>query len=264
MKGESCKSHFLNKQWNDYDFSGDENIRPTVENYNVAIRAWGDVKNPKEAERILFSLIQQSKRLELQALRPNTESYSLLIRAWLALAQRGSEAALSKAAKWMDTLSQCEKEEKGVLTSVELYLAFLGAARQCAPHAPAVVSQLARDQFEKLRDSRHPLEPQHYARMVQITIYALSKESDNERRRIALYKFINDCKEDGLVSNRLLRALLDSPIYKTGWTIEESRYMMSECFPHFPFPVSWTRNVRQYKLIPVERDLIRRMPTRRG
>lgn len=252
----------LSKQWKDYEFSGDESIRPTVDNYNISIRTWCNIGNAEEAEVTIRSLMEHGDNLKIRSLQPNTESYVLVVKAWLRLAEKGSEVALKSAARWMDELLQREKEEAGVLSSVELYLSFFGAARHCALHFPSSVLQLTYAQFEKLKSSRHTLEPLHYARIVQIIITALSWKENNEMRRMALFKIIAECKEDGLVSGGLLRALVAAPvIQRRGWTIEESRYMVYECFPRFPFPVSWTRNVRQVNLLPKKQDFVRTSPT---
>jgi len=246
----------LSKQWNDYDFSGDEKLRPSVDAYDLVIRAWASLKKPMNAERVLTELINLSGDGKSGGLQPTSESFNHIIRAWLAVANDGNIEALQRATDWLNTLVKREQVDGKLLSTGELYSSILGSARKCASHDPRALD-LAVGVFEQLKASHHMMEPIHYSRLVQIGLLALSKPEKTEVRRLFLQQVVDECKDAGLISSPLLQALANGPIFSDGWTINESEDCLWEFFPDWPCPPSWTRNVKQEGLLPRESDFTR-------
>lgn len=247
----------LSKQWSDFHFTGNEQLRPTVDSYNTVMRVWISLMEPLEAEKLLAELVQHSDCEPNAKLSPNSESFSLVIRAWLAVAEIGSEAALLTAAKWIFLLEEREKAENGILSSVELYSLFFSAAKRCAKSSIKILD-VTMEVFEKLRSSRHALDCLHFSRLLQVGFVVLSKEEANQVRSSFIEHVIKDCKEAGLISSPILQAIANGPIYPTGWTAEESVRMVAEHFPQWPLPPAWTRNVKPESMLPKESDRWRR------
>ena len=248
-------SWWLSKLWKDYEVEGRESLCPNSSVYNIVIRAWADLGQPEEAEKLLTELIEVEKAgIHLKAV-PNSEAFGGLIRAWLAVAEKGNEHALGKAVEWLNVLVERE-EVSGLSSSAAHYLGILGAARKSALHCPDVLD-LAVEVFDKLRNSHHTVECLHYSRLLQVALCALSKRENNKMRKTFIQQLAEDCCKDGLVSGPFLRALADGPVYPDGWTIEESERAMDALFPDWPLPGSWTRNVKPDNFLPQPGDLRR-------
>lgn len=191
--------------------------------------------------------------------RPASTADSYIIRAFLRMASRGSEKALIEAHEWINRLMEFERKEVGVLSSAEQFLSFLGAARFCASHYQDTLG-MCFHVFDQLRKSRHTIDPMHYSRLLQVALLALADRDDDEVRHVILEKIISECKEDGLVSSKLLKALSNGPVRSSdvgGWTVEASRNAILQHFPTWPLPTAWTRNLREVDLEPQRTDLRR-------
>jgi hypothetical protein len=257
-KGERV-TWLLSKQWRDYEFSNNEALRPTTAAYNMCLRVWSDLENPHESDKILKEMTRLSDDIYGEALKPNSASFAYVIRAWLKIASRGSEMALMEAHIWIDRLLEFEKKEGGVLSSAEQFLAFLGAARFCAAHYQDALG-MCFHVFDQLRKSRHTIEVLHYSRLLEVALLALPDRDDDEVRYVILDKIISECKEDGLVSSKLLKALSNGPVRSTdaeGWTVEASRNAILHHFPSWPLPATWIRNLKNADHEPQQADLLR-------
>ena len=248
----------LSSQWNDFDFTGDAKLRPTVDAYNLVIRVWASLQQPQRAEKVLAELLNLAAKSsnDGRLLRPTSESFALLIRAWTAVANhQGSASAWMRAAEWLHTLVQKETTgDPDLVSSVDLFSSILGAARKCAS---LDVLNVAVKVFKLLQASHHTVEPLHYSRLIQTGLLALSRPESNEVRASFVRHLLQECQDAGLVSGPLLQAVATGPVYSDGWTAEESEELVLELFPDWPFPPSWTRNVRQPGLFPQKTDLER-------
>jgi hypothetical protein len=247
----------LSKQWSDYRFNGNENLKPTVESYNTIIRVWIGLMEPLQAEKLLSELVLHGDEDKTGKLRPNSESFSLVIRAWLAVAELGSDAALITAAKWIFLVEEREKAESGILSSSELFTLFFGAARKCAKSSVKILDTTM-EVFNKLKNSRHTIDCLHYSRLLQVGLQVLSKQDSSALRNSFIEHVLSDCKQAGLVSSPLLYAISNGPIYPNGWTVDESQRVLAENFPQWPLPAAWTRNVKPDNMLPKESDRWRR------
>jgi hypothetical protein len=247
----------LSKQWSDYRFSGNESLKPTVDTYNTLIRIWIGQMDPLQAEKLLSELVLFGDEDKSGKLRPNSESFALVIKAWLAVAEKGSDAALITAAKWIFLVEEREKAESGILSSGELFTLFFGAARKCAKSSVQILD-ITMEVFERLRNSRHIMDCLHYSRLLQIGIQVLSREEANQVRTSFIEHVISGCKEAGLVSSPLIYTLSNGTIYPSGWTADESQRVLAEYFPQWPLPSAWTRNVKPENMLPKESDRWRR------
>ena len=247
----------LSKQWSDYRFSGDEILKPSVDTYNTIIRIWIGQMEPLQAEKVLSELVLHGDEDKSGKLRPNSESFALVIKAWLAVAEKGSEAALVTAAKWIFLVEEREKAESGISSSGELFTLFFGAARRCAKSSVQILD-ITMEVFEKLRNSRHNIDCLHYSRLLQIGLQVLSREEANQIRTSFIENVLTGSKEAGLVSSPLLYAISNGIIYPNGWTADESQRVIAEFFPQWPLPSAWTRNVKPEIMLPKESDRWRR------
>jgi hypothetical protein len=246
---------WLKQLWKEFEFAGRRpDLRPTAGVYNIAIRAFCDLEQPLEAEKLFLEL----DRFSDESLTPNSESYNILIRSWVMLAEKGSEEALRNAVRWLRVLIDAEKRQSTSLsTSVDTYSSVLAACRQCAGISPSILD-LAIEVFDHLRDSHHVVDCLHYSRLLQVGLVALSRSEYDETRQSFIKQLFEDCCNDGLVSRPLIQELADGRIYSDGWTAEASSLIVEELFPDWPLPASWTRNVRQEGLIPRRHHLRRR------
>jgi hypothetical protein len=247
---------WLSKQWKDYEFEGRDKLIPTTETYNVGIRTYERMLEPKKAQRLLSDLIRRSDLDQSGKLKPNSESFASVIRAWLVVADMGSKDALETAVRWLDSLAEIEKRETGVVSMVDLYTGVLRAARSCAAKYPEALD-IAVETLDKLRASRHTVNGLHYSRLLQTGLFAMSRSEHNDVRTAFITQVVEDCSEDGLISTPLLRALANGPVYYDGWTIEGSDRLTEKLFPDWPLPHGWTRNVKQDGHIPRRTDLMR-------
>ena len=249
----------LSSQWNDFDFTGDANLRPTVDAYNLVIRVWASLHQPQRAEKVLTELLNLAAEStdDSRFMRPTSESFALLIRAWTTVANhQGSASALMRAAEWLQTLVKRETTgDPNLVSSVDLFSSILGAARKCAS---LDVLDVAVQVFKLLQKSHHTVEPIHYSRLIQTGLLALSRPENSVVRASFVRHLLQECQEAGLVSSPLLQALANGPVFSDGWTAQESEELLLELFPDWPLPPSWTRNVRQPDLLPQKRDLLRR------
>jgi hypothetical protein len=250
-------SWWLDKQWKDFEFEGNEALQPNTATYNLVIQVWASMKEPLQAEKVLLELT----RLGVEGhkhLMPNSESYAAVIKAWLLVADRGSRSAIDSALDWLKTVALLEQDNPPqATTSVDWYSGIISAARKCAPQYPDVL-EVAMTTFDQLKQSHHVVDCLHYSRLLQTALLALSREEDNAQRSELVRDIVAECCEQGLVSRPLIRALANGQIYYDGWTIEESMRSLDDLFPEWPLPSSWTRNVRQRGLFPQRSDFTRR------
>jgi hypothetical protein len=246
---------WLKQLWKEFEFAGGRpDMRPTTGLYNITIRAFCDLEQPLEAEKLFLELDAFSD----ESLTPNSESYNILIRSWIMLAEKGSEEALRNAVRWLRVLIDAEKRQSmGLSTSVDTYSSVLAACRQCAGISPSILD-LAIEVFDHLRDSHHVVDCLHYSRLLQVGLLALSRSEYDETRPSFVKQLFEDCCNDGLVSRPLIQEVADGRIYLDGWTADASAQMVEELFPDWPLPSSWTRNVRQDGLMPRRHHLRRR------
>lgn len=247
---------WLKQQWENYRFEENDNLKPKATTYNLVLRGWASVGDPLRVETIFKKLMEDSRADATGSLALNSESYSYLIRSWISLAEKGNVDAIGTALEWLEELVQQEKEETGLLTSIDLYCGVITAARKCATRDPRCL-KFAIKAFNMLRNSRFEIACHHYTRVLQIGILSFSKPENNEERRDFINKIITDCTEDGLLSSLFLQTLADGPVFYDGWTIEESSRTVKEHFSCWPLPLEWTRNLRQDALKPRRSDLNR-------
>jgi pentatricopeptide repeat protein len=275
-------------------------VRPTVDSYNTVISAWADLGEPDKAEAALAELLRRSDGrrsgsfggsgsgigtgddgggargkddyddADDDALAPNSESFALVIRGWLKAAeQRGDGDALASAARWVAAVRELEREgrerrgRRAVASQVDMYGGILSAARRCAPGHPDALA-LALDAFDELRRSHHQVEGAHYSRLLEVGLLSLSRPEDDRARSEFVSRLFADCCEAGHLTKPFVQALANGPVYRDGWTAEESARAVSDLVapgrrgpPPWPLPASWTRNVRQIGLLPEPRDAVR-------
>lgn len=246
---------WLDKQWQDYEFDLHPERRPTTESYNIVIRMFSEMGQPEQAEEYFKAMGEDEK-----GIRRNSESFVYLIKAWIAVAEERTDIhALQKAAEWLNYSAKLEEEDSapGVKSSIELYCRILKAARACAPRSPTESLKLALDIFARLKQSHHRLGHLEYARLVQVGLLSLSRPENNDTRTKFIRQVVMECADAGLINGALLRTISKGPIYDDGWTIQESHRLTAELFGEWPFPHSWTRNVRDNGYLPRPNDLIR-------
>ena len=259
-RGERA-SWWLRKQWQDWETTQDAHLMPTTSTYTAVIRAWDRAGNSVTAEAVMQEFLEKSSSLQVAQLEPNTEIFCAIVKSWTAFAERKDNGfhsrikALKKAEEWLNYLSGLEKE-CGPTTTHDLFLGVLKAAKNCA-HGRQDVLDLADSIFNKLRDSRYPVDHNAYSCLLQVGLLAFSAPEHDKARSDFVEKLFKECCEDGLLSKNFIRALTNGPIYRTGWTEYESSRMSGCLFPDWPLPPCWTRNIKHESVLPQARDLER-------
>jgi hypothetical protein len=242
--------YWLDKLWELYEEKGhDQRLRPQIGTYNLVIKAWKE--DPENAEKVFMQLLRAEKADGEALLRPNTESFSLLIVAW-------SKFDLSRALMWLEELMRREAEAStdsfSITTTPELFEVLI---RRASIEPSLVNLSLGVKTFEYLRASRHIVGVLVYRWLLKLGLRTLSGPQHDEDRQSFLADIIQDCCNDGLVSNVFLRELASGPVYTTGWTARKSRAAVQAYFSDWPMPASWSRNVDEDFHIPQESDTIR-------
>jgi hypothetical protein len=235
--------------------------------YNAVLSIYARLSDPVSATRVFHHLNQRiseeaGSTAKLGAntgvkLRASSETYSMIFRSWLYLAERGSLPAFKQLVQVLETVEAADQtKESGVLASVELYSEILRVARNCAPSYPEVLD-MSVSVFDRLRASRHAVQPIHFSRLLQIGLVALSRPENDEVRTAFVRQLTRECRDAGYISSAYLQALASGPVYRSGWTRFSSERLTLELFPSWPLPPSWMRNIKQDGFIPQREDLHR-------
>jgi pentatricopeptide repeat protein len=250
---------WLSTQWQDYEFDGDLQRRPTTKCYNAVIRVFADTGEPVKAEEILRELMAGGpvEADRVAVLEADSESFSFVIKGWAAAATADADLrALKKAVEWLDFVSSLEDKEEGIKLPGETYRGILAAARACASQSPETL-QVALDVFRKLMASHHPVDGLEYSRLLQCGILALSRPEQDDVRGQFLQDLFRNAAEAGLVNGPLLRTLANGAIFYDGWTADESWRWTRLLVGEWPLPPNWTRNIKQDGFLPIASDLRR-------
>eukprot|EP00546_Thalassionema_frauenfeldii_P017010 CAMPEP_0178901710 /NCGR_PEP_ID=MMETSP0786-20121207/4187_1 /TAXON_ID=186022 /ORGANISM="Thalassionema frauenfeldii, Strain CCMP 1798" /LENGTH=572 /DNA_ID=CAMNT_0020572869 /DNA_START=60 /DNA_END=1775 /DNA_ORIENTATION=+ len=220
-------AYWLSKLWELYEASNrNESLRPTVNTYNVVLKAWQN--DPKNMEKVFVEMlrIERSEENNNLFLRPNSESFALMIHAWV-------KVDVSRAVMWLEELMQREKDsttEWSVTTVPDLFQVIVkNAARD--PSVDNLV--LGLKVFDYYRSSRHPLDAMSYVWLLELGLKTFSKQENDRDRREFVFDTVNDCCSDGLMSASFVKKLSNGNTYYEGWTIEESRDTVAEIFNHW-------------------------------
>ena len=238
---------WLQQLCNESELQGDRNLLPSVHTYNIAIGALAMVEGAAAAESLLLDLGDKYRKESDKSLCPNSESFALVIQAWLRQAHTEKHAddkfqALSRAVEWLSSLREIENENK-LSTTPEQYVRVLQAAKECARERP-IALDIAEDVFEAMRKSRHGLDVFAYASLLEVGLEALSSLEHEKSRTEFVQGLFDKCREDGMVGKHFVQAIAGSHTYTEGWTIDVREELMKRIFHTWPFPPSWTRNIR--------------------
>jgi hypothetical protein len=252
---------WLKKLWNDSELNGDDKLLPTTNTYNIAMKALSASEGALAAENLLLDLGDKYKEEQTPELCPNSESFAIVIRAWLQKADSDPDVgerihSLQRAVEWLSSLREVENE-KNLSTSPELFMGVLRVAKTCARQKPDIL-ELANNTFNELKESRHQVDHVSYSLLLQVGLDALSGPNDEDERTAFVETLFKDCCDDGLVSSLFVRALSNSPMYETGWTIQECETLTKQLFYDWPQPTSWSRNLPTRKSQAKPEDAERR------
>lgn len=232
---------FLKRLWEDYKASNDETLRPKISTYNAVLKAWGD--DSVGMETLLIEMVRNEDNKDFP--KPNSESFSTVIHCLLAteraqLCHPGE--GITRAMGWLEEVLRREKQGTDVSTSPELFDGILKAAASC-PSLDTL--RISIDVLHKYKTSRHRMDSMAYVFILKSGLKTLRhQENDNDRTEF-IHDIINNCKDDGLLTRKFVRELVNGGIYHTGWTGEESKRIVRNNFQEFPIPGSWTRNVQE-------------------
>lgn len=246
-------AYWLDKLWDRFEEKGnDESLRPKIGTYNAVMKASKD--DPEAVEKVFVELLRAEKADGETMLRPNSESFALLIHAW-------TSHDLPRAVMWLEDLVRRGEETVAnpdagfsVTTTPELFHVIL---KNAAENPSAEHFDLGVKAFDHYRASRHALDVKSYAWLLQLGLHVLSEAHSNQERTTFIDEIIQDCRNDGLVSNVFIRVLANGAVYYNGWTAEESKATMQEYFSEWPLPQSWTRNIHHQFHLPERPDAIR-------
>jgi pentatricopeptide repeat protein len=244
---------WLETQWKDYEFDNHPERRPTTECYNMVIRAFAEVGDAPKAEEYLRSMMNEDRWV-----KQDSESFAFIIKVWSTVAAQESDLnALKKAHHWFKHVEMLEQSsDDSVRTSPQFYLQIISAARGVAPYFPMESLAVAYDMLTRMEQSHHPLDPLAYARILQVGLLAFSKAEYDSVRATFIRRMVEKCSEAGLISGIFVRSIAKGMVYCDGWTTEESERIRKEVF-QWPFPPSWTRNIKDPNLLPLRDDLYR-------
>ena len=261
---------WLRNMWTEYDETGNEKVRPNVGAYLAVMEAYFLQSNATKLEGLLLELLDHEKTNSTDkdnTLVANTAAFTFVIRGWLRheehFPMEDMGYGCEKALHWLDVL--LDREDKGMRhasTSPELYAGIVKTAKEAAMGVKTTrvskrVLKTALEAFAEFRSSRHAMEPNSYAWIMQIGLKALSSPADDAGRLKLIRHVTKACCEDGYVSKNFLNALSNGPIWAEGWTAEESERMTKEVFGDWPMPKSLSRNITRSGDLPTPIDIRR-------
>jgi len=227
--------YWLEKLWDYYETNDQrEDLRPTVETYNTVLRAWQN--DPQSMETVFLKLIHAEKADNNSNLRPNSQSFAYVIHAW-------TKVDISRAVMWLGELMRREEASTAEWSVTTVPDFFQGIIKYAAQDPSLDNLTLGLKVFDYYKSSRHPMDPNTYARILELGLSAFSMPECDDHRRDFILDIFQSCCEDGLVSGAFIKKLSNEPVYSEGWTIEASEEMVEELFHEWPLPMSWSRNV---------------------
>lgn len=254
---------WLRNMWTEYEETGNEKVRPNLGAYLAVMEAYFLQSNATKLEGLLLELLEHEKTNSTEkdnTLVANTSAFTFVIRGWIrheeSLSVEDMGYGCEKALHWLDLLLDREDQKiPHAATSPELYAGIVKAAKDAAMGVKTTrvskrVLKTALEAFSEFRSSRHAVEQNAYAWIMQIGLKALSSPADDAGRQKLIRHLSKACCEDGYVSKNFVNALSNGPIWAEGWTAEESERMTKEVFGDWPMPKSWSRNIRRSGDIP--------------
>ena len=240
---------WLKQLWKDYELYHDStsneshtsSLKPTVNTYNIVMKALSRTDGALAAENVLLNLGEKYRDgTNHPELCPNSESFAIVIEAWLDSAKEAQNAndrivSIRRAYEWLASLRTIENESN-LSTAPQLFTGLLSACKECANRRPHVLA-LAQQIFDDFRQSRHTLNHNSYATLLQVGLRAHLGPDRCETRKEFVETIFEECCEDGLVSNIFVRTLVDD--YSV-----ECRDLVNRTLREWPHPASWSRNVR--------------------
>ena len=245
---------------NQYNTERDENLKPNAFAYNAVMRAYSQLHDLETLDN-LFKELTDVQTYEDENIGPNSDSYAIAISGWTRYESyctvENAGKGYTKASQYLQEM--IEKEKKGcrsVITTPELYNSVLRATRiSKSTHIETL--QVALDTFSELQSSRHHVDWFSYKCLLEVGLRVMSKESFDEKRNKFLKSVIQKCCDDGLLAGGVIQTIVNSPVYRDGWTIESCNKIKKEMLGDWPFPQVWTRNLKNPNLIPSKEDLSR-------
>jgi hypothetical protein len=240
---------WLKQLWRDYNLhreftsnaSHESSLQPTVDTYNVVMKALSRTDGALAAENVLLDLGEKYRdSTNHPDLCPNSESFAIVIRAWLESAKEARNvddriASVRRAYEWLSSLRGIENENN-LSTAPELFYGLLSVSKSCAKQRPHILD-LAQQIFDDFRRSRHPLDCISYATLLKVGLQAHSGPDRGEMRVKFVEKLFVECCDDGLVSNVFVRTLVDDPSI-------ECKRLVDRALRDWPLPSSWSRNLK--------------------
>jgi hypothetical protein len=242
---------WLKKLWNDSELQSDRNLLPSNRTYNTVIRALAASEGPVSAENLLLDLGEKFRQEQVQELCPNSESFSIVIRSWLQRSETHPDMdervrSLQRAVEWLRSLREIEDHRELLSTAPELFSGVLRAAKKCSKSRPEVL-HLATYTLNDLRKTRYELNFALFNVMLQIGLDALPGTDNDDERLSFVTRLIEDCCDEGLISNSFVRTLATSHCAE----------LTKQYFSQWPLPLSWTRNITNQRYLPRPEDVIR-------
>lgn len=247
---------WMQQLWNASELQGNKDLLPTKFTYNIVIKALAFSEGALAAENLLLDMGDRYRKEMSHSLCPNSESFAIVIQAWLRQVHQersieGQIGALQRAVEWLSSLREIEKDNN-LSTTPEQYHRVLEAAKTCARERPEVLD-LAKTIFHDQQQSRHGIDVFSYSRLLDVGLEALSSAENTEERNNFVQSLFQSCCEDGMLGKYFVRALVNYD----GWTLEEREEMQQRLFHTWPFPPSWTRNVKSTFHVVEEHDFAR-------
>jgi len=258
---------WLRNMWSEFEETGNTNVKPNVGAYLAVMEAYFHQSNAAKLESLLLELLEYENSGEDATLHANTAAFTFIIRGWLkhedACTESDMGVGCDNALKWLDRL--IDREEKGLpyaSTSPELFTGIIKGGKTSAMsiHTTRVSKKVFKtvlEAFTEFRASRHIIEPNAYAWVLQVGLKALSSPTDSGGRTKLIRHLSKACIDDGFVSKSFVAALSNGPIWTKGWTADESKKMTMEVFGDWPLPKSWSRNVKRAGDLPSRVDMRR-------
>ena len=230
---------FLKRLWEDYKVSNDETLRPQISTYNAVLKAWGD--DSVGMENLLIEMVRNEDKEDFP--KPNSESFSTVIHCLLAterahLCRPGD--GITRAMGWLEEVIRREKQGTDISSTPELFDGILKAAASC-PSLDTL--KMSIDVLHKYKSSKHRLDSMSYVFIIKAGLKTLRQPENDDERTDFIHEVVDNCKDDGLLTRKFAKELVNGAIYNTGWTGEESERIVQDLFHEFPVPASWTRNV---------------------
>jgi len=248
---------WLKQLWRDYEVhedstknsSHESSLQPTVSTYNVVMKALSCTNGALAAENVLLDLGEKYRdSTNYPGLCPNSESFAIVIRAWLESAKEARNvddriSSIRRAYEWLSSLRGIENENN-LSTAPQLFTGLLSVSTTCAKQRPHVL-ELAEKIFDDFRKSRHRLDCISYATLLQVGLRAHSGSGEAKEKFVE--KLLEDCCDDGLISNVFVRTLVDDSECKS----------IVDRELQWPLPSSWSRNLKNSNNRCVPGDLKR-------